>query len=315
MFTFEEKEFLLVESRGFAGAPWKKEIDKIISWIRDEVKYIYLTQQLNKIEFNVPQDLCDQISFLTNLQIKCIGVHVDDLKKLNRSLGGDVGEYKPVKIIQQNNTNVLDGIIINLCFPFKSDGNIIQRYIYGSFIHEINHAYDIYMNMVKNGNYNRFNNSAFKYTKFNDNTYIQLIIYRLFSETEFNALVASVYGDLKEMNSVRENYSVDILDTQAYKIYNNIKSNYINYVDNLNIDDCKKIYQHFKTYNIKLKCGKNVNIKTFKHVLKYKINHCLKRLLHNIGKVASYYYDENEINLNEGLAMHFDPIDFDYDLL
>ena len=288
----ENKLIRLVETCGFAGAPWKQEICNIINIIRNAVKTLGPGNE--EISFNINDEITSQITFLTNLQIKCKGFLYHKDKNLPTNLGGMVGSYKPLEIKYKDEQKCLDGVFITLYVVYNNDGKILNKYLEGTLSHEINHVYDMFMRIQKN-EIIKYNQSVYKYKYFpQDNKFLYNIFYRLFSETEFNALVSSVYSDLKEINSQRENYSIDILNTQAYEVYNEIKNNYNKTVDKLSNKEVQEIKLYLNKYSINIKCDENVSDKTFKRCFKLKIEHLLRKLFKNICRAASYYYDEVE---------------------
>ena len=288
----ENKLIRLVETCGFAGAPWKQEIGNIINTIRSAVKQ--LGPGNDEISFNLSDEITSQITFLTNLKIVCTGFLYKNGKKLPYDVGGETGSYKSLEITQKEGCECLDGIIINFYIAYDDNGKILNKNLEGTLSHEINHAYDILMRL-KHNDLNKYNQSVKKYINFQtNNKNLFIIFYRLFSETEFNALISSVYSDLKKINSQRKNYQNDITLTQAYEIYDQIKWTYNDTINDLTEEELNQIKIHFQQYGIKLKCPKNASEKTFKRVLKLKIEFLLRKLFKNICRAASYYYDEVE---------------------
>ena len=127
-------------------------------------------------------------------------------------------------------------------------------------------------------------------------TTINLIIYRLFSNTELNALISSVYGDLESIKSERLNFHIDLKITQAYDLYLYIKENLnkiIYFLEN-NTQYIKPFFNELDLNNIKINPYYK-NEKGYLKEFKRKTNFQLKLLLKGIGKVASLYYDNKEV--------------------
>ena len=159
------------------------------------------------------------------------------------------------------------------------------------------------MDLKSNGYYHRFikqgKKSNISINIFNDymlDNLFRIILYRLFCETEFNALVSSVFGDLEGLHSKRENFKQDINNTQAYYYYHLISKNYKSLYKNINDENVKKIKQLFMEYGIHLNPYNN-STESFIKELSRKTNFLLKQLIKNIGRVASVYYDTKEVEI------------------
>lgn len=118
----------------------------------------------------------------------------------------------------------------------------------------------------------------------------------MFSETEFNALIASVYGDLEGINSKRENFANDIKNTQAYDIYLTISKNYKLLYKKINEENITKIKELFNEYEFHLNPYNN-STESFVKELSRKTNFLLKQLIKGIGRTASLYYDNQEVTV------------------
>lgn len=288
MNQFEEKQIYLVESRGVAGSPWKPELVAITEFIQRYVKEEWNKTHATEINFEVPQNLVDKISFLSNgiIRVKA---------KYNLFVINDYSGYckfqddvDPVII-----DNKLNGIEIFLSVIYDMYGNVKQKYFFSTLVHEINHAFEMYCTIKKDedGKYiekcfNKYYSTVFSNSLIND------IMYYLFCDTETNALIASVYGELQELKSKREYFHNDILNTEGYNVYKKIRDNYINTINNLSKEELQHLKHHLFTYNVFT--SEKTDDVDFKRKLINKIHFLLNELLKKISRAASLYYDEVE---------------------
>lgn len=320
----EEKEVRIVEERGVAASPWKKEIDDIGMYIRKYVKYYLKFHRLgSKIEFFVPSKYTEVFNFLHNLTI-----HVTaELAVRNNLLGG--GNYGPNDVEYQDFSlknvfdkdtkfsfkrgkfyktgeayfspflKTLENEKIEIYCYYNGEGKVWLNSVLTSLYHELNHAYDSWIDICKTGNFSRYNNTSLQGHLGNDienegkYQYIGWCIYRLFSDTEYNALVSSVFGDLQGRGSTLATYSTDYKKTQAYTVYSDIKENIESEIERLTPEEAKSIWLRMKTVGISLNMKKNT-VSSFKYAFLSKTNKKLNQLLHDIGRVASFYYDKSQ---------------------
>ena len=198
-----------------------------------------------------------------------------------------------IRIISYANNNILD-----------------KRTFIGTLYHELNHKIDaLYhkFNSNKETNPNGFTDVSrqgfalknLNKIKFPDEVcdmFFKKIVYRLFSNSEMNALAASVYGDLLAIDSHPENYQNDIKQTEAYKEYFYIKDNF-EVLNVLPLEDYKILQKTLVStilYPSGLTDKDNVNV--FKRRFITIVGQRLNKLLHMIGKVASFYYDSKRQN-------------------
>lgn len=273
-----EDEICLKEERGVGAAPYRKQISNICNYV---AAYVYENKKPNvDLEFEVPLSLTKSISMFSELHIEC--TVTDDI---NAKLGGSApvsafpfitkkyGAYdtpQTIRITSYANNNVLD-----------------KRTFIGTLYHELNHKIDAL--------YHKFNsNKETNPNGFTDvvcDMFFKKIVYRLFSNSEINALAASVYGDLLAIDSCPENYQNDIKQTEAYKEYFYIKNNF-EVLNVLPLEDYKIIQKTLAStilYPSGLTDKDGVNI--FKRRFITIVGQRLNKLLHMIGKVASFYYD------------------------
>lgn len=279
----------LVEERGVAGCPYKKEIDAIVQWLADATRDFF-SQEPNAVAFNIkiPEKLTKKIDFvpITITAEICRG-------DMSDTGGGDIN-------IEASNNRQITACNISLSGNCNSNGVLIRKTVLGTLYHEINHLYETYYSLAKQNPYRLNKSMQIANIRIKDST-INSICYRLFSESERSALIASVYGDLEGMDSERINFAQDITQTQAYQVYENIEKNYRQSVDNLSPNDGLLLYYQMNDAGVKFKVPIH-NLNDFKKALKQKIAFCLKKLIKNIGRAASLWYDRKEVEKIRNLS-------------
>lgn len=288
MNQFEEKQIYLVESRGVAGSPWRPELVAITEYIQRYVKEEWNKTHQNKYTFYIPEKLVDKISFLTKSVIIVEANY--RLYSQTEYVGYCQGRDGFDNVIINNK---LSGIEIFISVIFDIHGNVKQQSFFSTLIHEINHAFEIYCNMKNDENIQHITTSTNKYySKIFDNTIINDIMYYLFCDLEKNALVAEIYGQLYELQSKRENFHNDILNTEGYNVYKRIRDNYQTTINDLSESELQELKHHLFTYNVFT--SEKTDDANFKIKLKRKIKYLLNSLIKNICRAASLYYDDIE---------------------
>ena len=299
----ENKVVKLVEVRGVAASPYVPVAKKIVEYIKKQCNQIRFEN--NKISFDIPQELTSKIDFIENLKIH---VNVENIPfKDYYYNSGSAKSFFSINDDVVNNKFVGGQIVVDC---ISCGGVFDDATFFNNFYHELNHYYDAYKDLVKNGGYSRFikqlnkSNLSFEnlFNNEKDNDLFNLIVYRLFSETELNALVAGVYGDLQAINSKRENFKNDIQNTQAYYIYKEIANNYKALYSQIDDKASKKIAQalNLKPYEYGLTTD------TIVKELKRKTKFLLKQLIKGIGRTASLYYDKSEYVKPNMIITHID---------
>lgn len=286
----ENQMVQLFEERGVAVSPYKKELDNIALYIRGYIKQYVQQYGYQKITFSVPQEKTNLISFIKDLEIV-----VNAQYSPTPCSGSGKFVPKPNQNFSYNTVSktLLNSRIIINCY-YGNDGKVWLRSVLTSLYHELNHAYDMWINVNKEKNFNRFNQSGAKsnigYNIMQKYSVIGYCIYRLFSETEYNALVASVFGDLQGMDSQYENFQQDYKNTKAYEVYVDIKQNLWTELQALTLEEAKALFKMLKDNKISIIMKKNT-LSSFRKGFFGKVNSLLSELLHDIGRTASYYYD------------------------
>lgn len=294
-----EQKIILLETKGVAAIPWRKNIINIVSTIQTEL-YEKLSSSEDKSYINIylQNEDTKAIDFIQNLilSIDCYSETLNQKYLHNLDIGGTVITPSDIEL---TDTHQLPHINIQVGVLYDDNGNIKQGVLCNTLYHELNHLYELYIDLMKNKQ-SKFHNKSclIGNTYWGSDDDIFHIIYRLFSTTEVNALVASVYGDLEELNVNYKNYSNKIVQTQAWQEYQFMKNHYQNIVNNLNNDEILQLKLFFQKYNIPLyKYNQNDN---FKLHLSKEIQIRLMKLLKKInGVIALYLNNLNENTINK----------------
>lgn len=291
-----ENEICLQEERGVGAAPYRKQINNICNYV---AIYVYENKKPSiDLKFEIPLSLTKSISMFSELHIECT---ITD--NINAKFGGSApvsalpfitkkyGVYdtpQTIRITSYANNNVLD-----------------KRTFIGTLYHELNHKIDaLYHKFNSNKEINPNgvtdvfrqglalkNLNKIKFPDEACDMFFKKIAYRLFSNSEMNALAASVYGDLLAMDSCPENYQNDIKQTEAYKEYFYIKDNF-EILNVLPLEDYKILQKAlYPTILYPSGLSEKDNVNIFKRRFITITGQRLNKLLHMIGKVASLYYD------------------------
>ena len=294
MQLLENKIMRIVEERGYMGTKYIPVINEIISYTQNYILNNKFSHK-NKWEFFIPVNITDKIDCVEDLQIKMI--IEDNYRGGNNSGGGSNDVFLSNTI--RNGKLSLGNIKI---YGYSYNRQLFKHTVFNSLSHELNHLQEIHKRMLSKDNATtifKLNKDAYDAInkKFSDddnlNFYIKTIIYRLMRKSEFNALINGVYGDLDSHNSKRENFKEDINLTQAYSIYEYVRDN----IDILNLLNDKEWDNILKSYNMLSANNAKpvVDMQSFKRNFKRKVVQKLNDLIKGIGKIASFYYDKQEI--------------------
>lgn len=307
--TNEEKRVVsLVEERGVYGFKYANIIDKICDYLNQCLHintptehYLYVNGNFqckaDRYIINVPASVTKGIDIFEELTISATISNLITNDSIEDTLyGSGSGIYTIKRYDKLTNAGKLPTSDIKLT-GYAINGKIVSHTIVTSLYHEINHAADNYNRLKKYKNANLFD----EYEKMDFDTVFRLsqstdeldkalgtILYRLFVNSEKNALITSVYTDLKSMQSLRSNFVRDITKTKAYIVYEQIKNTYLPKLNKLTDNDIEKYVRLLKLPTSVL------NKNNFLDSIKRKTNFLLGDFLKRIGKTATLYYDENE---------------------
>jgi hypothetical protein len=318
-----EKELIsLVENRGVGIYPFKDVIDEMVDYVSNILKRYensqlpikYVNKEKKEIPFNplhvrIPQVTIKKITWIKNL---IVNVYINNLigsedDIMNREGYGDTSHSD--KYVTDNETGeaVLFYSEVNIyCYAYKFQ--LYPRTIYNTLYHEFNHQWDN-LNRIRHINNGAQNakDLVFTLNKLNYNDVMSAvnskdkeisafatIVYRLFIPTEFNALVSSIYGDLKAINS--QFFSTDIKRTASYKLYLDLKDKCLPLIENASLEKWKE----FSSLDIVRKS----NIEGFKERFISDTEYKLNDLLYKLAKTASLYYED----INKGTHEYRDGV-------
>lgn len=315
LFEIEQRMVRLMEVRGVAAFPWKDTLRKIERWVENEfVKPFFINK--DKYVFNVPENLTKEIDFIEDLEI--IIELMKDKNGMHKSGGGTNTTFFSNRLSREGKMS--RGKIKITGFFYKR--NLFPHTVYISLYHELNHAYESYIDLRKHAKdldfetYNGLPNRMPRFVKTSvkglvdvnidglspeDNASLNEIAYRLFSETELNALIASVYGDFEARKSARKNFSEDYKRTQAYTVYQHIAPVYKTLFNKLDDRQILDYIAALRTFGITFNPYGENSADSLRKELIRKVIYLLKKLIRGIGRVASLYYDETEREEREKL--------------
>lgn len=282
----------IVEERGVAASNEDSTINVILSYIQHKISES--GERFGKeIEFTIPSDILSQFAFLHDPLIQ---VRNSDITRhaviFKNGSGSCTVDTNNMKIYNDRLCNVIIDI-----HTYSVMNKLVDKTCLNTLYHELNHLYDIFQNYKKNSNLERYTKDV-KRTTFPQNIncekYWREAFYRLFSNTELNALIASVYGDLKGIHSQRCNFHNDYKTTLAYKAYKFFIEN-LDYI--LSTTDDESIYVIIEQMRNNCCCNltkKDGTADYYRYLLKKIIVKRCTAILKGIGKAASLYYDRIE---------------------
>ena len=286
-----QKMAWLVEERGIAGAPWNNELNNIAQWIRKYVKMHFVAGEHDKIEFGVPQEMLKSFYFFREIEISGISFLGDEF-----NTGGGKTELAKLGHLDfdADLANFTSCKIAIYCFH-DGTGKVYLHSILISLFHEFNHAYEYYMRLNKERCYSGIVAQIRKASPIDGlgNAFINDLIYRLFSDTERNALVNNFYGELCGKNIDRKKFSQVLPTLLMYGFYEELNNRYEIEIDNLSPEECNVIYKEFRSRGISLNL-KKTTVSSFKKAFKQKTKMYLGDLIRRMGKAASLWFDIKE---------------------
>ena len=209
----------------------------------------------------------------------------DWCRESDKISSNEIDEYEK----RIDDTNKIGHAVIDI-FIQSVGSRFMVQYLTGTLYHEFNHLYHLWMCACHNSiDYKRdvavVNNHYF----IKPDQHVDELLYSLISDTEINANVASVYGEMKEMNSKKQNWKEDLHRTSAYQRYIINKCN-IDWLERNFADGDIRILSEWieMNFHLRMKSDKENFIKMLR-----KKNEDF--LLH-LGRAASLYYDDIDTN-------------------
>lgn len=295
------------EERGVAAFPYNEVIDDIVEWVSRKI--LRDKTRSKKIHLEIPKSLTKKITFIQELFLDVYVTNESKNDYTENNVGeGKCGDNSRVRLLRNKKMEYADIDI----YSFSYDRTLDKKTLYSPLYHELHHAYESWLDLIKNGNTKHSNNlgwksnfRAYDIKDFDIQSALSMICYQLHSENEFNALTSDVYGELKGMNSTRENFRQDIKQTWAYKTYVRVKNDLpkiIKYLKN-NKQEAKSFFDSFEYRGGKFN-PYNRSVDGYIDEFNRKTKFLLNKLIKNIGRSASLYYDtiENNNNVSENIV-------------
>jgi len=311
----EEELIQLVEERGVGIYPFKEVIDEIADYVQKTLNKTLLSSKSNKLTttdnkvvnymcyiVNIPKTITEKFTWINDLNISIEVRDTKDKETIKPLSGTGATTLHPTqKLVFVNNEYKLSVGDINI-ICYSVDKQLQPRTLYLNLFHEFNHDWENFNRLKKNQeekekygsdevsnglwftHYQLNYNNIVKGCKSNDENIRKFcnILYRLWIPDEFNALIASVYGDLKGLCS--KSYKEDYKKLNAYGIYVNLKS----YLNDLKTKG-NLVWQELSTYHI-VSIPPN-RIESFKNQFITQSEYKLNDLFHRINRTASLYYE------------------------
>ena len=305
LLTNEEKRVItLVEERGVYGFKYDSVMRNICQYINTSLYYNTPIETgtydnkypTKKYMFIIPSSILKNIDFFESLTVEITIVDISTTNNIEDTLYGQgSGTYTVTLYDRLTNNDKLPASTFKIS-GYAVNGKVVEHTVITSLYHEINHAADNFNRLKKYKTSGLFDD----YNKHNYGDVINLrdsqdkveeaigtIVYRLWIPTERNALVSSLYSDLKSMKSLRSNFVRDLQKSKAYVIYDSIKNTYLPLIKTV---DERKIAKYAEILNL----PSNVTKTSFVNYFTKKTNFLLGDFFKRLGKTATLYYDENE---------------------
>ncbi len=194
----------------------------------------------------------------------------------------------------------VDTIRLNV---YAINGKIIPEMFYSSFIHEFNHLFQDYSQLIKNSKREFIKGKQYlKSIDFiNDiddiltekqQQILQDIFYVLFNDTEINSFASTIFGELMGKNIKATNYSNFLSQSKVWKLVDSLNRK-IKYILSLEDDEFYNIMLAFKYSRISRIFFDIYSISAFRKKLAEELTKRLNKLINSINKVAGYYFSTN----------------------
>lgn len=208
-------------------------------------------------------------------------------------------EYNPERTVFNSSTNKADKAFIELYInAYQYSDELILQYLY----HEINHCTED-LERRKHGTKDlhavtQAIKAAVEYQKAlhdiqANKDKIAYLVYNLFVDTEFNALIAWCYRDFERRLTDRRNFSKEVMNTSFYRRYDGFK--YIVEILEKQQGWEERAMSYF---------NQNMNVNSFRTWSLDMAKQRIKELWRRMGKVASLYFDNVEKS-NQDSFSHF----------
>ena len=231
---------ILNEKLGVSAFRYNKQIKEIVNYVDNYIK----DKDSTDLTIIIPEKLTNDIDMFNNLKL---------IVNVSNNYDGDyksgTGKSLFANDVILNDDNKIENAKITIN-AYSYNNILYKRTLTHSLYHELNHYYEYYKRLLRNEDPfifigKQITNYEYKQLNFSSNDidkYIKTVLYRLYIKTEYNALISSVYPDLIEYGTTKNNLQYDLSYTTAYSIYKYIKNN-TDILNSLTVNDWEILYE------------------------------------------------------------------------
>lgn len=308
---YENREKKLFEERGVGAFRYNNVIKLIVDYVDEYIhsheskdspyftmnNEVYPTWHIN----NLPENIINKLDIFNNIKFRIRIIDNGELVKYSGEGYSEIGKH--ISLNKENNK--LDNAVIGVT-GYSYMGHLFRRTLYNTLYHELNHYYEYYKRLIKGENNEVYffksltNNSIdeLNFSSWEINRFIRMVLYRLYNNSEFNAMISGSYGDMVNGGTSREHWREDINKIQGYIIFKQILKNF-DIFNQMDKEDWEKL-MHFCNYFTNNGYGdyyiRSNNVNQFKKSFIKKTRFKLDKLHKNILKVMTLFYDTDEEN-------------------
>ena len=192
------------------------------------------------------------------------------------------------------------------------NGEICPKSFYAAFLHEFNHLFQDYQQMIKDSRREAVKLHRIleaikvinEYTELSDidKRHITNIFKNVMNDTEINAYAAGHFGELLGANIDADEYKNFIQYSNVWTHIRNVQDA-IDHILKFDDDKLKKIYDAIKLTKFdELFSSDYIDETNFKKTFRQNILKRLKKLIDSTSKVASYYFGMNTQFVNKKVS-------------
>lgn len=293
---FEVNSLLLLENRGIGARLFFKEA---------MVATLIIKNHYNEKEnYHFDINDSDKLDMFESEEV-IINVFYEDTDAID-------ADYDPEKTIMRTDLKKAKTVSINVYLPKSQDIKFDEARCLECLVHELNHAYqDIKMrkenntSLIDSYDYGPVDyNVMMRYYYMGD--MFAKIMYRLFVETETNAFISQIYANMSSLYQEngymsRQNAREDLLKTETYKEYKELKDFYDNNIKfkKLNLANVIKFFPNVMTKRFELDARQRPDFdKKFEKWFRRTIKRKLEIVFLKITKGMSQFYDDIKDRVN-----------------
>jgi len=321
---FEKILLKLFEAGGAAASQFITEIDNIYNYLNNilshpnsYIEYGKGVQNINYFENNsgdievykieIPSKILEPFTWIEN--IKMVFTILNYVSPPNNfMLPGEKCEGGSAMSTTIQNYNQETDRARNCSFTFTvlSINKYIDKKLFDNVVfHELNHVKDKYDRMVRqfkdnpnanpnlpafniNYNYNGLQNIMNNKEVEKRYKYFAFFVYNICVDTEVNAKVGGLYGELQNVNLTRKNYKIVLPKTQTYKDYIKMRDEYLPTI----LKQDQKFWEMAKIILKKINTPWEQFREWFKNLAEEKLNSYFNK----INRTAEYILYKKDLN-------------------